>query len=75
MLFVFFSEVVSCASSHPCNYDNGGCEHMCNPAGSYGRCSCKEGFRLEADGKSCLGRKCYRVLRNDFVWKQMESHV
>jgi len=58
----FKGEVVSCASIHPCNYDNGGCEHMCNPAGSYGRCSCKEGFRLEADGKSCLdlspGKSC-----------------
>ena len=39
---------------HPCEKKgNGGCEHMCNKDGDKVRCTCKEGFVLEEDGKSC----------------------
>ena len=37
-----------------CYVNNGGCEHTCvNTPGSY-HCECNEGYRLAADGKSCI---------------------
>ena len=35
---------------------NGGCHHGClNTPGSF-RCSCRSGFRLEPNGKRCMGK-------------------
>ena len=45
----------------PCDFANGGCSQMCNSDGNGMVCSCYLGFRLEEDGKSCSGRKFYRV--------------
>ena len=39
--------------SDPCENSNGGCWQICNSDGNSVVCSCKEGFRLKADGKSC----------------------
>ncbi|XP_071494914.1 sushi, von Willebrand factor type A, EGF and pentraxin domain-containing protein 1-like [Diadema antillarum] len=37
-----------------CLADNGGCEHSCkNTAGSF-QCSCREGYALQDDGKTCI---------------------
>ncbi|KAJ8780647.1 hypothetical protein J1605_000690 [Eschrichtius robustus] len=39
-----------------CQVHNGGCQHRCvNTPGSY-LCECKPGFRLHADGRTCLGK-------------------
>ena len=46
----FVSDVIECANS------NGGCDHICeNTEGSY-YCQCEEGYILNADGHSCLGK-------------------
>ncbi|KAG8505463.1 Multiple epidermal growth factor-like domains protein 6 [Galemys pyrenaicus] len=38
-----------------CQTHNGGCQHSCvNTPGSY-LCRCQPGFRLHADGRTCLG--------------------
>lgn len=40
-----------------CQVHNGGCQHRCvNTPGSY-FCECKPGFRLHADGRTCLGKQ------------------
>ncbi|XP_017121419.1 matrilin-2-like [Drosophila elegans] len=36
----------------PCELNNNGCDHMCL-ADKGGECSCREGYRLKSDGKSC----------------------
>ncbi|KAF5917600.1 hypothetical protein HPG69_008903 [Diceros bicornis minor] len=39
-----------------CQVHNGGCQHRCvNVPGSY-LCDCRPGFRLHADGRTCLGK-------------------
>lgn len=39
-----------------CQMHNGGCHHSCmNTPGSY-ICECRPGFRLHADGRTCLGK-------------------
>ena len=39
-----------------CEYENGGCVHLCqNNHGSY-TCSCYQGFHLAADGHNCIGK-------------------
>uniref|UniRef100_A0A8D0FVJ2 EGF-like domain-containing protein n=1 Tax=Strix occidentalis caurina TaxID=311401 RepID=A0A8D0FVJ2_STROC len=38
--------------TNPCNQFNGGCSHICAPAGSY-ICKCAPGYIREPDGKSC----------------------
>ena len=40
-------------SVHPCDEKNGGCEHECVRKGTNAVCKCKEGFKLNADGKTC----------------------
>lgn len=45
-----------CADVDECLVHNGGCQHRCvNTPGSY-LCECKPGFRLHADGRTCLGK-------------------
>ncbi|XP_017121415.1 fibrillin-1 isoform X2 [Drosophila elegans] len=36
----------------PCEPNSNGCDHMCL-ADKGGECSCREGYRLKSDGKSC----------------------
>ena len=39
-----------------CSVRNGGCQQICiNTAGSY-HCSCRNGYSLRADKKSCAGK-------------------
>ena len=40
-----------------CAVNKGGCAHDCdNEVGSF-KCSCKKGYKLEADGKTCKGKQ------------------
>ena len=44
-----------CADDNECEYENGGCVHLCqNNHGNY-TCGCHEGFHLAPDGHNCLG--------------------
>ncbi|XP_041472474.1 low-density lipoprotein receptor-related protein 4-like [Lytechinus variegatus] len=36
-----------------CGSDNGGCEHTCTDVSSGVRCSCREGYTLDINGKTC----------------------
>ncbi len=55
------------SDENECETRNGGCEHECkNTEGSF-LCSCRDGFQLAPDGRSCLGR-CSS-------WHQMAGHV
>ena len=39
-----------------CAVNNGGCQHICTST-PYGRqCSCRTGYRLDVDNKSCIGK-------------------
>ena len=47
MIFEFFPV-------HPCDKpDNGGCNQNCTKEGDKAKCVCKEGYKLEDDGKIC----------------------
>ena len=44
-----------------CDVSNGGCSHNCtNTEGSF-ECSCRVGYTLDSDGKSCSGTKVILV--------------
>ncbi|KAH8375193.1 hypothetical protein KR200_001228 [Drosophila serrata] len=45
-------EEFTCLAEDRCEVNNNGCEQICLTARG-GICSCREGFRLSADGKSC----------------------
>ncbi|XP_043647692.1 uncharacterized protein LOC122616340 isoform X2 [Drosophila teissieri] len=45
-------EEYTCLAENLCEVNNNGCEQICLTARG-GSCSCREGFRLSADGKSC----------------------
>ena len=38
---------------HPCEIDNGECEHVCNKLPDGFGCTCNEGFEIAGDEKSC----------------------
>lgn len=48
----------------PCDKsDNGGCGHMCtNTASGEAKCSCKSGYFLDRDGKTCKSKYCLLTL-------------
>ncbi len=49
-IFIFILDVNECADN------NGNCSHFCqNLFGDY-RCTCRPGFKLIADKKTCLGK-------------------
>jgi hypothetical protein len=52
-----------------CSESSGGCAFAChNNPGSY-QCICPSGFRLSANGKTCLGNDCikhYKSIRDVF---------
>ena len=39
-----------------CGRDNGGCEQVCNDNKGQHECSCRYGFILDADMKTCNGK-------------------
>ena len=45
-----------------CNRSNGGCGHNCtNTEGSF-ECTCRDGYLLDGDGKSCSGTRVMYAL-------------
>ena len=40
------------------NGKNGGCEHTCTNVGDEAKCSCRDGFNLNEDGKRCTEGLC-----------------
>lgn len=48
--------VCVCSDVNECEELNGGCQQTCvNTPGSY-HCECSEGFRMHADGRTCIGK-------------------
>lgn len=43
----------SATADNPCETNNGGCDHFCTYNFNEAVCSCREGFKLEDDGKTC----------------------
>ena len=45
-----------------CELNTDGCDHSCsNTIGSY-TCSCRDGYTLAADGRSCQGKKMHELI-------------
>ncbi|XP_054930309.1 low-density lipoprotein receptor-related protein 4 isoform X3 [Dermacentor andersoni] len=44
----------TCKTSTPCREDGFPCQHQCMATATGQRCSCKEGYQLAPDGRSCL---------------------
>ncbi|XP_064480176.1 low-density lipoprotein receptor-related protein 4-like [Ornithodoros turicata] len=44
----------TCKSSSPCREDGFPCQHQCMATATGQRCSCKDGYQLAPDGRSCL---------------------
>ena len=64
---MFFADVNECAVK------NGGCDHKCtNEAGSF-NCSCKHGYLLSADGKTCKGKKVATKKSAGFMFSSIEG--
>ncbi len=54
-----------------CIIDNGGCAEICtNILGSF-RCSCRTGYRLNVDGKSCDGKLTFYSFISSFKMAQI----
>lgn len=48
----------TCQDVDECEKNNGGCDQICNnTAGSF-HCSCKIGYALQSDNKTCVPTKC-----------------
>ncbi|XP_029831536.4 low-density lipoprotein receptor-related protein 4, partial [Ixodes scapularis] len=48
------SQNTTCSNSTPCREDGFPCQHQCMATATGQRCSCKEGYQLAPDGRSCL---------------------
>ncbi len=42
-----------CSKTDPCRTNNGGCAELCMSSNDAVRCSCRPGFKLAADAKTC----------------------
>lgn len=43
----------SCSSLNECLYENGGCDHICTDTDSSYVCSCRPGYQLQANARTC----------------------
>lgn len=43
--------------NNPCKRNNGGCHHTCRYKAGVKACSCRTGFSLQSDGKTCKGEQ------------------
>ena len=48
-------KLVNFADINECLVDNGGCDHTCQNYDGGRYCSCRSGYRLATDGKTCEG--------------------
>ena len=49
-----------------CKNLNGGCQHQCDYDRSKGvHCGCYTGFKLDSDGKSCIGKSSFSGVRKE----------
>lgn len=51
-----------------CKDSNGGCDHDCSYVNNTVTCSCREGFNLTEDGKTCKG------LFSEFYTRRMRAN-
>ena len=58
-----FFPCLNCSDVNECAVNNGDCDHNCtNNQGSY-TCSCKRGYTLQGDAKSCKGKDNICIIR------------
>lgn len=48
----------ACQDVDECGKDNGGCEHSCNNTIGSFFCTCREGYALHSDNKTCIPTRC-----------------
>ena len=46
---------ISYLAENPCQQDQNGCEHICYQSDGEDKCSCRVGYKLNEDGKTCSG--------------------
>ena len=56
MLKYLWLHILLYAESITCLTGNGGCSQICNQEGGIPFCSCKPGYQLDSDKKSCVGK-------------------
>ena len=57
IVIIFLHLISLCADINECSSNNGGCAHTCtNSPGSF-QCSCRTGYTLAGNGKSCNGKQ------------------
>ena len=40
-----------------CRLNNGGCSHLCINNEGHDECQCRDGYKLNEDGKTCTGQE------------------
>ena len=59
MIVAVFKCLIQLTDTNECEDDNGGCDHTCiNIGGSY-QCACNDGYKLNSDFHSCIGKILY----------------
>ena len=65
---IYGTALHSCFTTDVDECQRGDCSHYCsNTPGSF-VCSCREGFYLSADGRTCFGRHCSKQLSMFHDW-------
>lgn len=57
-----------------CSTKNGGCQHRCQNSHGGFICLCPDGYRLHADGRTCIGKQLVNSYLNNFVPKTTNSY-
>ncbi|CAN9511240.1 unnamed protein product [Ophioblennius macclurei] len=60
-----------------CGYRNGGCQQYCRdlPGGAGVQCNCADGFRLDADGRSCSSTVAFPCGLQQGAWQFSRSEL
>ncbi|XP_039259400.2 IgGFc-binding protein-like isoform X1 [Styela clava] len=66
-----------CHWENECRYNNGGCDHMCSWVDNQVVCSCRDGYNLTSDMKTCKGTTpvCDKAKKNFTEWKGKTMQV
>ena len=63
IIFQFFKLQID---TNECGVNNGGCNHDCiNIDGSY-ECTCNDGYKLDSDMQSCIGKCAHSLRKTDY---------